>query len=188
MLQMLNMFAGFRGVERESFWFVKGFGVGLILNSAKSQMERPRRKLAAKLEGIRLAVDDFSSVKFLAAPSTFPVCKNVYLHIEIAAVPVQLSSDVGVFPIQEKKVIYSILEVAEIDLINKSVIAIVKLILRTGKEDLAIGLAQRVFVILLSLRKTISREKVETYREVIPRIKKIDQNSEYELRACRRRS
>jgi hypothetical protein len=33
------------------------------------------------------------------------------------------------------------LEVAVVDLINEPVIAIVELILRTGKEDLSIGLA-----------------------------------------------
>ena len=46
---------------------------------------------------------------------------------------------VGVFPIQKKKVVYPILEVAVVDLVNKPVIAIVQLILRAGKEDLAIG-------------------------------------------------
>ena len=47
---------------------------------------------------------------------------------------------VGVFPIQKKKIVYPIVEVAVVDLINKPVIAIVELILRTGKEDLSIGL------------------------------------------------
>jgi hypothetical protein len=69
------------------------------------------------------------------------------LHVKLAAVPVQFSSDVGVLPIQEKKVVYPILEVAVVYLINKPVIAIVELILRPGKEDLAIGLAQRALVI-----------------------------------------
>ena len=46
-----------------------------------------------------------------------------------------------------------------IDLINKPVIAIVELILRTGKEDLAIGLAQRVLVIPLSLLRSLSIRK-----------------------------
>jgi len=44
------------------------------------------------------------------------------------------SSDIGVFPIQEKKVVYPILEVAVVDLINEPIIAIVELILRTGKR------------------------------------------------------
>ncbi len=92
----------------------------------------------------------------------FSVCKSVYPHVEIAAVPVQFSGDVGVFPIQEKKVIYPLREVSLVDLINKPVIAIIELILRTGKKDLAVGLAQRVLVIAPSvLRSAPSRKRVQ---------------------------
>ena len=74
-----------------------------------------------------------------------------------------IARGVGVFPIQKKKVVYPILEVAVIDLINKPVIAIVELILRTGKEDLAIGLAQRILVIPLSLLRSLSIRKRVQY-------------------------
>jgi hypothetical protein len=56
------------------------------------------------------------------------------------AVPIQFSSEVRVFAIQEKKVVYPLREVAVVDLINKPVIAIIELILRTGKEDFAFAI------------------------------------------------
>ena len=42
------------------------------------------------------------------------------------------------------------------NLINEPVIAIVELLLRTGKEDLSIGLAQRVLVIPSSALRSVS--------------------------------
>jgi hypothetical protein len=44
-------------------------------------------------------------------------------------------------------VLYALWEVAVVGLINKPVIAVIELILHTRKEDLAIGLAQRILVI-----------------------------------------